>query len=133
MYTFDKKQRQNSQLKIKKKSNIFMYSYIYPNIWKILQVASNFNHSILNLTTVYCITGTQVAQWLRRCATNRKDAGSIPDGVTGIFHWPNPSDRTMVLGSNQPLTEMSTRNISWGKNGRCVRLTILPQSWAIVT
>jgi hypothetical protein len=30
--------------------------------------------------------GTAVAQWLRYCATNRKVAGSIPDGVTGIFH-----------------------------------------------
>ena len=26
------------------------------------------------------------AQWLRCCATNRKVAGSIPDGVIGIFH-----------------------------------------------
>jgi hypothetical protein len=26
-----------------------------------------------------------VAQWLRHCATNRKVAGSIPDGVTGFF------------------------------------------------
>jgi hypothetical protein len=25
--------------------------------------------------------GTAVAQWLRYCATNRKVAGSIPDGV----------------------------------------------------
>jgi len=41
-------------------------------------------------------------------------AGSIPDGVTGIFHWHNPSGRTMALVSTQPLTEMSTRNISWG-------------------
>jgi len=40
-------------------------------------------------------------------------AGSIPDGVVGIFHWHNPSGRTMALGSTQPLTEMSTRNISW--------------------
>jgi hypothetical protein len=55
-----------------------------------------------------------VAQWLRYCATNRKVAGSIPDGITGIFHWHNPSDRTMALGSTQPLTEMSTRIISWG-------------------
>jgi hypothetical protein len=47
-------------------------------------------------------------------ATNRKVAGSIPDGVIGIFHWHNPSDRTMALGSTQPLTEMSTRSISWG-------------------
>ena len=27
-------------------------------------------------------------------------------------HWNNPSGRTMTLGSTQPLTEMSTRNIS---------------------
>ena len=27
--------------------------------------------------------GTAVAQWLRRCATNRKVAGSIPAGVNG--------------------------------------------------
>ena len=45
---------------------------------------------------------------------NRKVAGSIPDGVIGIFHWYNPSDRTMALGSTQPLTEMNTRSISGG-------------------
>ena len=55
-----------------------------------------------------------VAQWLRCCATNRKVAGSIPDGVIGIFHWRNPSDHTLALGSTQPLTEMSTMRISWG-------------------
>ena len=36
-------------------------------------------------------------------------AGSIPDGVTGIFHCHNPSGRTMALGLTQPLTEMSKR------------------------
>ena len=30
--------------------------------------------------------GTAVAQWLGRCATIRKVAGSIPTGVIGIFH-----------------------------------------------
>ena len=44
------------------------------------------------------ITGTAVAQWLRCCATNRKVAGSIPDGVIGIFHGHNPSGRTVALG-----------------------------------
>jgi len=40
----------------------------------------------------------------------------------------------MALGSNQPLTEMSTRSISCGgKGGRCVRLTTLPPSCAVVT
>jgi len=31
----------------------------------------------------------------------------------------------MAVGSTQPLTEMSTRSISWGKGGRCVRLTTI--------
>jgi len=65
---------------------------------------------------------------LRHCATSWKVAASIPDGVTEIFHSHNPSGRTMALGLTQPLTEMSTRNISWGKGGRCVGLTILPPS-----
>jgi hypothetical protein len=30
--------------------------------------------------------GHAVAQWLRHCATNRKVAGLIPDGVIGTFH-----------------------------------------------
>ena len=29
---------------------------------------------------------TAAAQWLRCCATNRNIAGSIPDGIIGIFH-----------------------------------------------
>ena len=67
--------------------------------------------------------------WLRHCATNQKVAGSIPDGVIGIFHRHNSSGRAMALGLTQPLIEMSTRNISWGKGGRCIRLT-LPSSCA---
>jgi len=34
----------------------------------------------------------------------------------------------MVLGLTQPLTEISTRNISGGKGGRCVGLTNVPPS-----
>jgi len=51
------------------------------------------------------------------CATNRKVAGSIPDGVIGIFHWHK------IL----PIALWP-----WGKGGRCVRLTTLPPSCAIV-
>ena len=58
--------------------------------------------------------------------------GSIPDGVIGIFQWHNPSGLTMTLGSTQPLTEMSTMCIFGGKAGRCVRLTTLPPSCAVV-
>ena len=35
---------------------------------------------------MFVCVGTAIAQWLRCCATNRKVAGSIPDGVFGIFH-----------------------------------------------
>jgi hypothetical protein len=36
------------------------------------------------------------------------------------FNWPNPSHRTMALGSTQPLTEISTTNLS-GDKGRPAR------------
>jgi hypothetical protein len=42
--------------------------------------------------------GTRFRTWLNHCATSRKVAGSIPDGVIGIFHLHNPSGRTMALG-----------------------------------
>jgi hypothetical protein len=48
---------------------------------------------------------------LGHCATSRKVAGSIHDGVIGIFHWHYPYGRTMTLEVIQPLTEIS---ISWG-------------------
>ena len=56
----------------------------------------------------HILGGTLWRSWLRRCATSWKVAGSITDGVIGI------SGRTMALGLTQPLTEMSTRNVSWG-------------------
>ena len=43
-----------------------------------------------NLTGAQDSRGTRWRSWLRRCATSRKVAGSIRDGVTGIFHWHNP-------------------------------------------
>jgi hypothetical protein len=65
--------------------NIFKFSGAYPSV----------------------MSGIQWRSWLRHCASSRKVAVSV-------FHWHNPSGRTMALGSTQPLTEMSTTNISWG-------------------
>ena len=42
-------------------------------------------NSFENLTTTVKAAGTAVAQWLRRCATNRKVSGSIPADVSGFF------------------------------------------------
>jgi hypothetical protein len=67
-----------------------------------------------NIVCVPVFIRTAVAQWLRYCATNQKVAGSIPDGVMEFFIDINRYDHTMALGSTQPLTEMSTRCISWG-------------------
>jgi len=52
--------------------------------------------------------GTAVAQWLRRCATNRKVAGSIQAGVSGFF-----------IDIKSFRSHYGPR----GKGGRCVRLT----------
>jgi hypothetical protein len=82
-------------------------------------VLYNFEHSVAL---------PKVSSSVATCATSRKVAGSIPDGVIGIFYWHNPSGSTMTLRSTQPLTEMSTRNISWGKGCRYVGLTTLPPS-----
>jgi hypothetical protein len=60
---------------------------------------------------------------LNKLVYNDEVPGSIPGGVTGFFSDIFPSDRTMALGSTQPLVKMSTRNIPEGKGGRWVRLT----------
>jgi hypothetical protein len=46
--------------------------------------------------------------------------GFNPDEVITFFNCPNPSNRTTALGSTQPLTEMTTRNLPGGK-GRPAR------------
>jgi hypothetical protein len=54
---------------------------------------------------------------LKHYAENRKVAGSIPDVFIEYFNWCNFSSRTMNLALNQPLTEMSARNLT-GDKGR---------------
>jgi hypothetical protein len=51
--------------------------------------------------------------WLRHYVPSRMVAGSNSNKVD-FFNLPNPSSRTMTLGSTQPLTEMSTRNLPVG-------------------
>jgi hypothetical protein len=51
--------------------------------------------------------------WLKIC----KVTGLIADEFIGFSSWPNPSSRIMGLGSTQPLTEISTRNLPGGKGG----------------
>jgi hypothetical protein len=100
-------------------------SHIYHCQWLSCRKSFEGQTSRFKLATLY-LRGHAVAQWLRHCATNQKIAGSIPDGVIGIFHWHNPSGSTMALGSTQRLPGI----FPGGKGGRCVRLTTLPHSCA---
>jgi hypothetical protein len=54
----------------------------------MLKIFSAIDRTVLHRKWRYYVVqkGHAVAQWLRQCDTNRKVAGSIPDGVTGIFH-----------------------------------------------
>ena len=55
----------------------------------------------------------RVAQLVEALHLKLQGHGFVPDGGIGTFHSLNPSGRTIALGSTQPLTEMSTRDISW--------------------
>ena len=62
-------------------------SYTSPNL--CTSTVTQLIHKHIQLLLMHpqiFIMETAVAQWLRCCATNRKVAGSIPDGVIGIFH-----------------------------------------------
>ena len=77
--------------------------------------------------------GTQFAfneprDWLRLCATSRKVADSISDGVIGIFYRPNPSGgRTIGLKQKWVL---GISPVGGCKGGRYVGLTNLPHTYA---
>ena len=74
-----------------------------------------------------------MAQWLRCCATNRKVAGSIPAGVSGFFI----DIKSFQSHYGPGVDSASNRNeyqeyFLMVKSDRCVRLTILPPSRAVV-
>jgi len=77
--------------------------------WELSYKMTTQNHSSFHRNC-----GTCWRRWMRFWVTSQKVAGSIPHDVTGIFYWLNPSGCNMTLGSTQPLTEMSTRDISQG-------------------
>jgi hypothetical protein len=60
-------------------------------------------------------------------------AGSIPDVVNEFFNWANPSRRIMFLGSIQPLTEISTRDLPGVKCDRRIRLITSPPSLSLLS
>jgi hypothetical protein len=66
----------------------------------------NYVHRMKNEWTSI---GDGAVGWDTALQTGWRVPGSTADGIIAIFHWHNPSGRTMSLGSTQPLTEMSKR------------------------
>jgi hypothetical protein len=100
----------------------------------IIHQLSSHNHKLSSCLHMFCHPSVCLkplrkyrkgehgsVDWLRHYATSRKVEGSIPDEIIDFFfNLPNPSSRTVSLGSTQPLIEMSTRNLPGGK-GRAAR------------
>jgi hypothetical protein len=63
-------------------------------------------HSVMFQANRNLQWGTRWRSWLGHCATTRKVASSISDGVIGIFHWHYPSGRTISPG----VDSVSNRN-----------------------
>jgi hypothetical protein len=92
----------------------------------------SYTQGLLNHECRFSLREERISfKWsLRTIVTYRKKkvAGSIPDEVIEFFSWPNPSSRTMALGSTQPLTEWVPGIFLGVKDGRRVRVKILPPS-----
>ena len=53
----------------------------------VVAVSVSFRYDDVELRSAFIFNGARrSAVGFRHCATSRKVAGSIPDGVTGIFH-----------------------------------------------
>jgi hypothetical protein len=97
------------------------WTVICPRYWIshtiVLKVVKRFHYILyiyIYIHTHTIIRGHVVAQLVE--ALRYKLEGRVFDSRSCYwnFHWHNISGRTMALGSTQPLTEMSSRNISWG-------------------
>ena len=75
--------------------DVFSESCMYRRIFGFLHYPSSvlFNNFFLayhydeeNIQPMITTGGPWWRSWLRHCATSQKVAGSIPDGVIGIFH-----------------------------------------------
>jgi hypothetical protein len=81
---------------------------IRPIISFVCHIKSLFNIISLHNLRTYVVWLVEALHY------SGKVEGSIPDEVTGFLNLPNLSC-TMALGSVQPVTEISTKNLHGGK------------------
>ena len=90
--------------------------------WLIIKYLNNADSAVTFTEVIHVVQGGitstnwgyTVAQLVEALRYKQEGRGFDSRCVIAIFHWHNPSGRTMAQGLTQPLTEMSTRNISWG-------------------
>jgi len=88
---------------------------ILPQGWKVTFVAYCWKSVTIHQTKIRPMCQWWWSRWhsrFRHCITSQKCIGSIPDGDIQILNLHNTSGLAVALGSNRPLTEMSTRVIS---------------------
>jgi len=61
-----------------------LHIFVHTNCYVLYVTVTN--KRTINIILVHITVGTAVAQWLKYCATNRKDAGSFLVGVIGILY-----------------------------------------------
>jgi hypothetical protein len=97
--------------------------------WKVQAVSKYCTQSLIrevNVKKLLNIEGQMMAQLVEALRYKPEGCGFDSLWRNWNFSLTCPCGRTTALRSTQPLTEMSTRNISWGGKGdRCVGLTIL--------
>ena len=101
--------------------------------WYDLFVAKSNGQVPMIKIDLHWKVGTAAAQWLRCCATNWKVFGSFPAGVSGFFI----DIKSFRSHCGPGVDSASNRNeyqghLLGGKGDRCVRLTNLPPSCAVV-
>jgi len=83
---------------------------IFSNQTHVLRRSS----TVRNFSILHCVVADRSTTAVK--VLRYKSEGHLFDSRWPMeFFIDNPSDRTMALGSTEPLTEMSTRSTSWGQ------------------